>query len=278
MKIIPVYFSSFKANGTAMFGSSPRNSWQMVYPDDEQGRCSWALRSLLIDDGKNIVLIDSGFGNSDNNILIEYCLDNFKNSIDILNSVGYKAEQVTHVVYTHLHVDHCGGSFLTDDEGSLKPSFPNATYIISQAHLESALSPSDFERSSFQPEIISKIANHRKLLLIKNECFPFSWLELDIFDGHTKGLIIPVIHTSAKPIVFVGDLIPSALHLNLQATMDYDINRLLSLTERENFLEEAFENDSILFFQHDFYNECCSLKKENSRILPAEYFKVINFI
>jgi glyoxylase-like metal-dependent hydrolase (beta-lactamase superfamily II) len=274
MKIIPINFSAFKANGTAMFGSAPRNTWQNVYNADEQGCCSWALRSLLIDDGKNIVLIDSGFGNLDKNILIEYSLGNFKTSVNILNSVGYKAEQITHLVHTHLHVDHCGGSFLLDEDGNLNTAFPNAVYIVSQAQLESALNPSDFERSSFQPEIISKIANHEKSYLIKNESFPFPWLELDVFNGHTKGLIIPVIHTSSKPIVFAGDLIPSAAHLNLQATMDYDINRLLSLTERENFLEEAFENESILFFQHDFYNECCTLKKENSRIVPAEYLKL----
>jgi glyoxylase-like metal-dependent hydrolase (beta-lactamase superfamily II) len=274
MRILPIYFSPFKAKGTAMFGSAPGKTWQKLYPDDELGRCSWALRSLLIDDGENIVLIDSGFGNSNKYILIEYCLDNFETSFDILNASVYKPEQITHVVHTHLHVDHCGGSFLINEKDELSPAFPNAVYIVSQSQLETALNPSDFERSSFQPEIISEFANHKKLQLIKNECFPFPWLELDIFNGHTKDLIIPVIHTNKKPIVFAGDLIPSATHLNLQATMDYDINRLLSLTERENFLEEAFENDSILFFQHDLYYECCSLKKENSRVLSAEFFKL----
>jgi glyoxylase-like metal-dependent hydrolase (beta-lactamase superfamily II) len=274
MKITPVYFSTFKAKGTAMFGPVPRNTWQKVYPEDGRGFCSWALRSLIIEDGDNIVLIDSGFGNTDKNILIEYGLSNFETSVNILNSTTYKAGQITHVVHTHLHIDHCGGSFLEDEEGNLRPAFPDATYIVSQPQLETALDPSDFERSSFQHEIISEIANYKKLQLIKNDCFPLPWLELNIFNGHTKGLIIPVVHTKERPIVFVGDLIPSAAHLNLQATMDYDVNRLLSLTERENFLEEAFENDSILFFQHDFYNECCSLKKENSRIVPAEYLKL----
>jgi len=278
LKIIPILFSPFKADGGSMFGITPKKSWENYYPSDENNLCKWALHSLLIDDGKNIVLIDNGFGNSDQQILKDYKVENFKQAKDIIAGYNYTIEQVTHVILTHLHIDHCGGSFLQNFSNNLEPTFPNAKYIISKNQFDTAGNPSEFEKDSFQPVVISAFSKMKNIQFVEKNGYLFYWLELRIFDGHTNGLIIPIIHTSKTSIVFTGDLIPSLAHLVLQSIMAYDIDPVLSLSERNQFLNEACEKKYILFFQHDFYHVCCNLKKENSRIVPAEIFQFSGII
>ena len=275
MNISTVLFTPFEDAGSNMFGSTPAKDWQRLYPASNNDICKWALRSLLIVEGENRILIDSGFGSNNAGLFAEYGVENYKGAIEILKELGCNANEITHVIHTHLHVDHCGGSFYLNERGELQPSFPNAQYIVSSKQLHNALNTTEFENESFEPDVVKAFASHLNLKLIENEYFLFPWLELLIFNGHTEGLLIPVIHSKKQSIVFVGDLIPSAAHLQLKSTMSYDVNQLLSLTEREEFLEEAYENEYVLFFQHDMLNECCSLKKENGRIFCSNFVKVL---
>lgn len=272
MQVKVLEYSGFKASGHAMFGSTPVVEWQYVYPPVESNLCQWALRSLLIIDGPDCILIDTGFSWFDRRILNEYKVEHYKPAHLVVEKVGIRPEMITHVIHTHLHVDHCGGSFTEDDAGNLVQSFPNAKYIISKKQLEVAENPSSFEKESFQPEIIEAFKNCKNTLLIDNECFLFPWLELLLSNGHTEGMIIPVIHKEKDALIFAGDLFPSVAHLNLYSTMDYDVNKLLTLAERDEVLEEAYENGYTLFFQHDALNECCSLKKEGGKIMVNKVF------
>jgi glyoxylase-like metal-dependent hydrolase (beta-lactamase superfamily II) len=270
MKIIPVYFSEFKAPGQKMFGNTPEYLWNKYYPAEKNGICTWALRSLLITNDDFTLLIDSGFGNSNKEILNEYSVTDFKSPHEIIKNTGIGYNDVNIVLHTHLHLDHCGGSFLNEQE----PSFPNATYIVSEKQLLTATNPSEFEKESFQPEIIHAFSGFPKLKLIEKESLLFSWLELKIFNGHTNGLIVPLIHSKNIILAFVGDLIPSVTHLLLDSIMGYNTDAGLSIREQKYFLTEAIENNYYLFFQHDCYNECCNLKYENNRIVPDKFFRI----
>jgi glyoxylase-like metal-dependent hydrolase (beta-lactamase superfamily II) len=272
MKVQTIEFSKFKTTGQAMFGSTQEVQWKKLYPSDDQSLCTFALRSLVVDDGENMVIFDSGFGNLTTQLLEEYHIGDFKPSQEVLLGSGFSCEKFTHVIHTHLHLDHCGGSFASDESGNIIPIFSNADYYVSCQQLDVAGNPSNFEKDSFQPELISALSKFKSLKLLHDECFLFPWLELFFFSGHTQGLIIPVIHTPQHSLVFVGDLIPTMAHLILQSASSYDLNPILSVAERENFLEDAFENEFILFFQHDNYSECCSLKRDNNRIVPDECF------
>jgi glyoxylase-like metal-dependent hydrolase (beta-lactamase superfamily II) len=277
MIIKPISFGTFKTEGSSMFGPMPETRWKKMYSADENNLCTWELRSLLIDDGTHLVLIDTGFGNTSPDSISKYAVTSEWDTKKTLFNAGYTCEQVTHVLHTHLHLDHCGGSF-EKYNNSFEPLFPNAKYIVGKSQLETATDPSEFEQDSFLPEITTAFIIKSNLHMISEECFLFPWLELFLFNGHTTGMIIPVIHSKKNPIVFAGDLIPSGVHLELQAVMNFDVNPMLSLAERESFLEEVFDNEAIIFFQHDYYNECCTLKKENSRIAPAVYNKFENYL
>ena len=274
MKIKSVIFSPFKVDGQMMFGNTKEHLWHKAYPSDKKGLCAWALRSLLIDDGQNIVLIDSGFSNINKQLLNEYFITNFKSATELVEESKVKCNQVNYVLHTHLHLDHCGGSFQFDKNENPQPIFTNATYIISKRQMLSAARPSDFEKDSFQSDIIQAFANHKKINLIETNYHLFPWLELRLFNGHTKGLIVPLIHLPEQTLVFAGDLIPSAAHLSLESIMSYNIDRGKSLKEQNEFLIECFEKKYLIYFQHDFYNECCSLKFANNRIVPDKFFKI----
>jgi glyoxylase-like metal-dependent hydrolase (beta-lactamase superfamily II) len=272
MQIKVLEFSRFQASGHAMFGSTQSLEWQRIYPPVEANLCLWALRSLLIINGADCILIDTGFGSFDKRVLGEYHVEKFKPAYLILAEQGISPEKVTHIIHTHLHLDHCGGSFKEDDNEILIPAFPNAKYIVSRRQFEAALKPSAFERDSFQPEVIEAFKNHNNIQFIDNECFVFSWLELLLFNGHTEGMIVPVVHLGKDSVAFVGDLIPSIAHLDLQSTMDYDVNKLLSLAERQEFLEDAYENGYVLFFQHDAMHQYIGLKNENGKTVTNKMF------
>jgi glyoxylase-like metal-dependent hydrolase (beta-lactamase superfamily II) len=277
MLIKPVSFGTFKTDGASMFGQTPESKWKKLYPADENNLCTWELRSLLIDDGKNIVLFDTGFGNTQPETNAGYHVANNKDIKTRFLEIGYSCEQITHVLHTHLHLDHCGGSFVNKND-TLEPAFPNAKYIVGKSQLETAIDPSAFEQDSFLPDITTAFVTNSKLHVISEECFLFPWLELFIFNGHTNGLIIPVIHSYKNPIVYVSDLIPSGIHLELQSVMNYDVNPMMSLAERENFMADMHTNEAIIFFQHDHFNECCTIKKENSRIIPAVYSNLEKYL
>jgi glyoxylase-like metal-dependent hydrolase (beta-lactamase superfamily II) len=274
MKIKSVIFSPFKVDGQMMFGNTKEHLWHKAYPSDKKGFCSWALRSLIIDDGQNIVLIDSGFSNINKQLLNEYFITNFKSATELVEESEVKCDKVNYVLHTHLHLDHCGGSFQFDKNKNPQPTFTNAIYIISKRQMLSAARPSDFEKDSFQSDIIQAFANHKKINLIETNYHLFPWLELRLFNGHTKGLIVPLIHLPEQTLVFAGDLIPSAAHLSLESIMSYNIDREESLKEQNEFLIECFEKKYLIYFQHDFYNECCSLKFANNRIVPDKFFKI----
>jgi glyoxylase-like metal-dependent hydrolase (beta-lactamase superfamily II) len=273
MIIKSISFGTFKTDGASMFGPTPENKWKKIYSADENNLCTWELRSLLIDDGTHIVLIDTGFGNTNPDVLSKYGVISEFDTKTCLQKAGYTCEQITHVLHTHLHLDHCGGSF-EKHYNSFEPLFPNAKYIVGKYQLETATDSSEFERDSFLPEITTAFIVKSNLHMISEESFLFPWLELFLFNGHTIGMIVPVIHSKNCSIVFAGDLIPSGAHLDLRTVMNYDINPILCLAERESFLEDIFDNDVIIFFQHDYFKECCTLKKENSRIVPAVYNKL----
>jgi hypothetical protein len=118
------------------------------------------------------------------------------------------------------------------------------------------------------------LKNSGQLNLIDKPGFLFPWMELRFFNGHTEGQMIPFVFYQDKTIVFTADLLPSVAHFSIPWVMSYDVKPLETLKEKESFLEEAYSNGYILFFEHDLYTECCSLKNTPKGIRENELFKL----
>ena len=280
MKINPLNTGNFKLDGGAMFGVVPKSIWNKTNPADENNLCNWAMRSLLIEENNRLILIDTGIGDKqDYKFLSHYHITDNAPLESKLNSLGYTSNDISDVILTHLHFDHCGGAVQkTKDNSLLEPTFKNATYWSNEQHWKWATEPNKREKASFLSENILPIEESGQLKYVKRESqFPSIFtnsIDFLFMDGHTESMMLPKIQYKDKTIVFMADLLPSVGHIPLPYIMGYDTRPLLTLDEKEKFLSEACKNEYILFFQHDFINECCTLQQTDRGIRVKDVFKL----
>jgi len=280
MKLYPLETGNLKLDGGAMFGVVPKVMWQKEYPADENNLCNWSMRCLLVVDGDRKILIDNGIGNKqDEKWLKHYYLngdDTLENSLQETNT---KPEDITDVIITHMHFDHCGGSVKwNDDKTGYELAFPNATYWTSRKQYEWATNPNRREKASFLKENINPIEESGQLNLIDKEGEFIPNITFKLFDGHTDGQLIPHINVDGKTVVFMADLLPATAHIPMPWIMAYDTRPLLTLKDKERFFADAIENDYILFFEHDIYNEACTLQDTPKGARVEKAGKLSDFI
>lgn len=251
---------NLKLDGGAMFGVVPKTIWNEVYPADENNLCNWAMRCLLVVDGDRKILIDNGIGDKqDEKFLKHYYLNGEASLEKSLEANGLTPDDITDMVLTHLHFDHCGGSIKKVGEDKYEPAFKNATYWISRPQWEWATQPNRREKASFLKENIFPIHESGQLKLVEKEGDLLPGISVKFYNGHTDGQMIPFISYHDKTIVFMADLLPSAAHVPLPYVMAFDTRPLVTLKEKEDFFKEAVAGNYILFLEHDLYNECCTL-------------------
>lgn len=262
MKLYPIETGNLKLDGGAMFGVVPKVMWSKVYPADENNLCNWSMRCLLIKDENRIILIDNGIGNKqDEKWLRHYYLNGEDTLEKSLKNIGVTPEDITDVIITHMHFDHCGGSVKwNDDKTGYELSFPNATYWTSRKQYELAVNPNRREKASFLKENIQPVEESGKLKLIDKEGEYIPNITFKMYYGHTDGQLIPHIFTGNKTVVFMADLLPSTAHIPMPWIMAYDTRPLQTLKDKERFYSEAIKNNYVLFFEHDLHHEACTLK------------------
>ena len=264
MKLYPINTGFFKLDGGAMFGVVPKSLWKKTNPPDDNNMCSWAMRCLLIETDEKLILIDTGIGNKQSDkFFSHFHLHGDEELITSIQKIGFTKNDITDVILTHLHFDHCGGA-VTKIKNEYHLLFPNANYWTNKTHWQWANNPNQREKASFLKENFIPIKEKNKLNFLKEGSF-CDGIEIKFFHGHTESQIIPFIKTNNKTVVFCADLLPSTGHIPLPYVMGYDIRPLTTLIEKENFLNEATEKKYILFLEHDYYNECCSVTKLNNK-------------
>lgn len=273
MTIFPVPTGNFKLDGGAMFGVVPKSIWQRINPPDENNMCTWSMRCMLVQHENRLVLIDNGIGDKqDEKFFGHYFLHGSDTLEGSLKKLGFSFADITDVVLTHLHFDHCGGSIRKNKHGKFVPSFPNATYWSNEKHWEWATKPNPREKASFLKENILPISESGQLKFIEEGSSLFKGFDFHFVHGHTESMMIPLIKYKERTIAFMADLLPSAGHIPLPYVMAYDTRPLLTLTEKEKFLNRAADENFILFFEHDAVNECATVQKTEKGVRLAETF------
>ncbi len=261
MKLHVINTGFFKLDGGAMFGVVPKSIWQRTNPADENNMCTWAMRCLLIEDGDQLILIDTGIGDKQDDKFFGYFyLHGDDTLIQSIHKAGFSQNDITDVFLTHLHFDHCGGAVVRTGN-TLKPAFPNARYWSNKDHWDWATNPNPREMASFLTENILPIKESGQLNMVSNGSSPLDGFEIITVDGHTEKQMIPVITYKGKKIVYMADLLPSTGHIPLPYVMGYDVRPLVTLKEKEAFLNTAAEENYFLFLEHDPVNEICTVKK-----------------
>ena len=284
MQLYSINAGNFKLDGGAMFGVVPKSIWNRTNPADENNMCSWAMRCLLIEDGDRLMLIDNGMGDKQEaKFFGHYYLHGNDTLEKSIAAHGFHSDDITDVFLTHLHFDHCGGSIKKEGD-TLVPAFKNAMFWSNQAHWDWATTPNDREKASFLKENILPIKASGQLSLIDapDNHFTESGLlhskpfikDIDIrfVHGHTEKMMLPQISYKGHTLVYMADLLPSVGHLPLPYVMSYDMFPLTTLHEKKSFLQEAYEKQYVLFFEHDAVHECVRLIQTEKGIRAGEAF------
>jgi glyoxylase-like metal-dependent hydrolase (beta-lactamase superfamily II) len=276
MELFTVDTGFFKLDGGAMFGVVPKSIWSRTNPSDENNLCPWAMRCLLVSDGNRLVLIDNGIGDKqDARFFSHYYLHGDASLAKSLQQLGVHPTDITDVFLTHLHFDHCGGSVKYGSHGQYELTFPRATYWTNEDHWNWATVPNPREKASFLEENILPLQEHgvlKYLDLATKSLFP--GFDFFTMDGHTDKQMLPKMQYKGHTVVFMADLLPSVGHIPLPYVMGYDTRPLLTLQEKQLFLEEAAQNQYVLFLEHDSVNECCTVKMTEKGVRVDQTFRL----
>ncbi|MEX0723750.1 MAG: MBL fold metallo-hydrolase [Gracilimonas sp.] len=264
----------FRLDGGAMFGVVPKTLWSRGLPADEKNRIPMTMRCLLIrsnNTGK-LYLIDNGAGTKFNDKMEDiYQLDqSTKNLRNSFKQHGFSFDDVTDVIFTHLHFDHCGGTSFYNDNSELELTFPKATYHVVNTHWENANDPNAREKASFLPENINPIKESGKLNLVKENHQYEEGLTAISVNGHTIGQQLPKIEDNGKTLVFVADLLPTHVHVPLPWVMGYDMYPVQTLNEKDTFLKTAASENWNLYLEHDAHEEIIRVQHKDNRFSVAE--------
>ncbi|MFN8323149.1 MAG: MBL fold metallo-hydrolase [Chitinophagales bacterium] len=275
MKLHTIDTGYFKLDGGAMFGVVPKTMWQKLNTPDSNNLCTWAMRCLLIEDGKQLILIDCGLGNKQDEKFFSHYEPHGNTSLrKSIEALGYSLNDITDVLLSHLHFDHCGGAIVREGD-QLVPAFKNAVYWSNEKHWEWATKPNAREKASFLKENILPIQESGQLKFVTDGSTELNPnITLKTVCGHTESMFIPHIKAGGKTLVYCADLFPSMAHIPLPYVMAYDTRPLLTLDEKKILLNEAVTNNYYLFFEHDPSIECCSLISTEKGIRSKEAFKL----
>ena len=275
MRIYPIQTGNFKLDGGAMFGVVPKSIWQKTNPADSNNMIEMGMRSMLIEDGNKLILIDTGMGNKQSDKFFGYYYQYGDYSLDTsLASYGFHRDDITDVFLTHLHFDHCGGSIQWNkNQTGYEPAFKNAKFWSNQEHWNWATHPNPREKASFLQENILPIQESGQLNFISEKSFQQVGFDVLKMDGHTEKQMLPKVFYQGKTIIFMADLLPTIGHIPVPYVMGYDTRPLLTIKEKEAFLSEAADHDYFLFLEHDAYSEICTVQNTNKGVRLKETHK-----
>jgi glyoxylase-like metal-dependent hydrolase (beta-lactamase superfamily II) len=260
MQLYKIEAGTFYVDGGAAFGVVPKIVWQKRYPCNEDNYCKVSMRCLLVDTGERKILIDTGTGDKQLDYLKYYGFEGVINFDDELAKLGFKATDITDVIFTHLHFDHCGGATrYNTDKTVASMVFPNATHWVGEAQWNNFLNPNVREGDSYFKENMMPAFEAGKLKLVNENSFVCPQIEVRVCNGHTFGQLVSYINLGDKTLIYCGDVIPLAANVPLAWISSYDIFPLSAMEDKKKLLDEAVEKGQFLFFEHDFYTECCTV-------------------
>ena len=275
MKIYPIETGNFKLDGGAMFGVVPKIIWQKTNPANSNNLIDMSMRCMLIEDGKRLILIDTGLGSKQSDKFFGYyhLFGNFSLESSLAKH-GFHRDDITDVFLTHLHFDHCGGVIEWNSQKTLlQPAFKNAKFWSNNNHWKWASEPNPREKASFLKENINPIRESGQLNFITNNSLDQIGFNVLFMDGHTEKQMLPKLSYQGKTIIFMADLLPTIGHIPLPYVMGYDTRPLLTIKEKAIFLKEAADNNYYLFLEHDAYNEICTVQHTEKGVRLKETHK-----
>ncbi len=257
LRIHAIQAGGQRLDGGAMFGVVPKPLWERRIPADDRNRIQLGMRCLLVEHPCGLILVDTGAGNKEEKKFRDiYGIENEgasgRTSLeDGLREVGARPEDIAVVINTHLHFDHAGGFTERTPDGTVRPRFPRAQYIVRRGEFEDAMHPNERTKGSYFLENYKPLADHHVLQLVDDDVSIVPGVRVRRTGGHTMHHQMVLIESAGKTAVFAADLLPTAAHLPEVWVMGYDLFPLDTLNFKRAFLREAVEREYLILFEHD---------------------------
>jgi len=249
----------FMGDGGVMFGPVPKKYWSAKYKVDDKNMCVMSMRCLFIETNTRRILIDSGIGNKHDSKLKFFQPFDQKDIRDEIRNIGYEPEEITDVIISHLHFDHCGGNTVLNNKNEAVPTYPNATYHLSLKQWNNYRNPSIFEQASFFADNVEPIYDSGQLRFVIEDTQLEDNIRLELYDGHSPGQIAVLFDDGEEKYAFPGDVVPTSLNLQLGWLCAYDNSMVEAMDEKKRFMDKVRAEKRTLIFYHDAYTESAKL-------------------
>jgi glyoxylase-like metal-dependent hydrolase (beta-lactamase superfamily II) len=251
-EIFPVSDGRFRLDGGAMFGVVPKTLWEKCCPSDEFNRISLSLTALLIRANGTNILVDTGLGaKEDPKFQRMFAVERAPTILESLKRLGLRPEDIHLVINTHLHFDHAGGNTMTQEDGSIRPVFPKARYVVQQGEFEDAARANERTRASYRSDNFTPIDHISQWEFLYGDTELVPGVTAVVTAGHTRCHQSVKVESEGRIAFFLGDLIPTVSHLPLPYIMGYDLFPIQTLETKRWVLDRALEERWLLLFEHD---------------------------
>ncbi|HEU4632141.1 MAG TPA: MBL fold metallo-hydrolase [Gemmatimonadaceae bacterium] len=264
-------------DGGAMFGVVPKVLWQRRITPDDRNRIPLGMRCLLVEHEIGLVLVDSGAGNKEDPKFHDiYGVENAGADgrtmlEDAIRAAGFTPDDVALVVNTHLHFDHAGGNTYRDASGAVRPSFPNARYVVQAGEYAYATTPNERTAASYFPHNFVPVHEAGRLDLVEGEVELAPGLRVLPTPGHTPHHQSVLLDAGGGEVLcFLGDLVPTQWHVPLPWIMGYDVEPLVTLESKRRLLGRALTEGWRVVFEHDAHVAGGRLGRDGKGIVLAE--------
>jgi glyoxylase-like metal-dependent hydrolase (beta-lactamase superfamily II) len=265
--------AEFKLDGGAMFGVVPRILWEKVAPPDEFNRVRLGTNCLFVETATEKILIETGMGKkwTEKQTKIFGVFRRKPFAEMLFEKTACKPEDITIVVNTHLHFDHCGGNTKPDESGKIVPAFPNARYFVSRREFEHAENPHERDKASYLKENWEVLKKDGHLELKPSVYEVVSGLTMTETRGHNGSMQTVRLKSGDATFYSFSDLIPTTAHIPLPWIMGYDLFPLETLENKKRLLPQALKENWLCWFYHDFETPLCRLIEEDGKLKAVKY-------
>lgn len=267
--------TEFRLDGGAMFGVVPRVLWEKICPPDDANRIQMQTHCLFVETSDEKILIETGMGEkwTEKQSKI-YAVNRSKPFAEtIFEQTGYKTEDITIVVNTHLHFDHCGGNTILNDAGETIPAFPNASYFVSENEFNHAENPHERDRASYISDNWKALKKSGQLELKPPVYAVADGITMTETRGHNGSMQTVKIESGNDTLYSFSDVLPTTAHIPLPWIMGYDLFPLETLENKKRLLPQALKENWLCWFYHDPNAPLCRLT-ENDGKLKAVSFEI----
>jgi glyoxylase-like metal-dependent hydrolase (beta-lactamase superfamily II) len=244
---------SFRLDGGAMHGVVPKTLWSRLVSCDERNRVSYSTRCLLVEGRGHRTLIETGNGDKFPPKLKDiYGIDHDRAVGDALREIGLQPDAIDTVVMTHLHFDHSGGTTRRGPGGSVEPVFARARHVVQRREWQDAEAPHERNRASYLAENIQPLAASGLLDLVDGQAEVAPGVTVLPTPGHTAGHQSVLVGDAGGPkVLFLGDVVPTTVHVRLPYIMAYDLEPARTLETKRALLGRAVAEGWTVVWGHD---------------------------